>query len=76
MGQGTCGKEHGRSSGVGQSAGSGRRNSGQEARKGPGHEKGAQGREQGAQVHGGERGTMGEQAGQGVGDRGRDPQHG
>ena len=84
-GQGTRGKEQGRkhgrgteasSSGGGQSAGSGRRNTGQGAEKGPGHGKGAQGRGQGAQVHGAERGTVGEQAGQGVGDRGRDPQHG
>ena len=42
----------------------------------PGHGKGAQGRGQGAQVHGVERETVGEQAGQGAGDRGRDPRHG
>ena len=71
-GQGSRGKEQGRSSGGGQSADSGRRDSGQGAGKGPGHGKGAQGRGQGAQVHGAERGTVGEQAGQGVGDRGRE----
>ena len=68
-GQGTRGKEQGRkhgrvtqasSSGGGQSAGSGWRDTGQEAGKGPGHEKGAQGRGQGAQVHGAERGTVDE----------------
>ena len=84
-GQGTLGKEQGRkhgrgteasSSGGGQSAGSGWRDIGQGAGKGPGHGKGAQGRGQGAQVHGAERGTVGEQAGQGVGDRERDPRHG
>ena len=75
-GQGTRGKEQGRSSGGEQSAGSGRRDSGQGAGKGPGHGKGVQGRGQGAQVQEAERGTVGEQAGQGVGDRGRDPRHG
>ena len=84
-GQGTHGKEQGRkhrrgteasSSGGGQGAGSGRRDTGQEAGKGPKHGKGAQGRGQGAQVHGAGRGTVGKQAGQGVVDRGRDPRHG
>ena len=75
-GQGTRGKEQGRSSGGGQIAVSGRRDSRQGAGKGPGHGKGGQGRGQGAQVHGAERGTVGEKAGQGVGDRGRDPRHG
>ena len=75
-GQGTRGREQGRSSGGRQSAGSGRRDSGQGAGKGPVHGKGAQGRGQGAQVQGAERGTVGERAGQSVGDRGRDPRHG
>ena len=68
-GPGTRGKEEGRkhgrgteasSSGGGQSAGSGRRDTGHGAGKGPGHGKGAQGRGQDAQVHGAERGTVGE----------------
>ena len=62
-GQGTRGREQGRSSGGGQSASSGRRESGQGARKGPGYGKGAQGRGQGAQVQGAERGTVGQRAG-------------
>ena len=76
-GQGTCGNEQGRkhgrgaeasSSRGGQSAGSRRRDTGQGAVKGPGHGKGAQGREQGAQAGG--HGAHG--AGQGtVGERGR-----
>ena len=74
--QGTSGREQGRSGGGGQSAGSGRRDSGQGAGKGPGHGKGAQGRERGAQVQGAGRGAVGERAGQGVGDGGRDPRHG
>ena len=74
-GQGTRGREQGRSSRGRQSAGSGRRDSGQGAEKGPGHGKGAQCCGQGAQVQGAGRGTVGEPAGQGVGDRGRDPRH-
>ena len=68
--------QEGRSSGGEQSAGSGRRDSGQGAGKGPGHGKGAQGRGQGAQVQGAGRGEVGERAGQGVGDGRRDPRHG
>ena len=75
-GQGTRGREQGRSSGGEQSAGSGRRDSGQGAGKGPGHGKGAQGHGQGAQVQGAGRGAVGERAGQGVGDGGQDPRHG
>ena len=75
-GPGKHGREQGRSSRGGQSAGSGPRNSGQGAGKGPGHGKGAQGRGQGAQVQGAGRGTVGERACQGVGDRGRDPRRG
>ena len=75
-GQGTRGREQGRSSRGGQSAGSRWRDSGQGAGKGPGHGKGARGRGQGAQVQGAGRGTVGERAGQGVGDKGRDPRHG
>ena len=75
-GQGTRGREQGRSCGGGQSAGSGPRDSGQGAGKGPGHGKGVQGRGQGAQVQGAGRGTVGERAGQGVGDKGQDPRHG
>ena len=54
---------------------SGRRDR-QWAGEGPGHGKGAQGREQGAQVQGAGRGEVGERAGQGVGDGRRDPRHG
>ena len=68
--------QEGRSSGGEQSAGSGRRDSGQGAGKGPGHGKGAQGRGQEAQVQGAGRGEVGERAGQGVGDGRRDPRHG
>ena len=68
--------QEGRSSGGEQSAGSGRRDSGQGAAKEPGHGKGAQGRGQGAQVQGAGRGEVGERAGQGAGDGRRDPRHG
>ena len=68
--------QEGRSSGGEQSAGSGRRDSGQGAGKGLGHGKGAQGRGPGAQVQGAGRGEVGERAGQGVGDGRRDPRHG
>ena len=68
--------QEGRSSGGEQSAGSGRRDSGQGAGKGPGHGKGAQGHGKGAQVQGAGRGEVGERAGQGVGDGRRDPRHG
>ena len=75
-GQGTRGREQGRSSGGEQSAGSGRCDSGQGARKGPGNKKVAQGHGQGAQVQGAGRGEVSERAGQGVGDGRRDPRHG
>ena len=67
-GQGTRGKQQGRKHGRGDTE--------QGAGKGPGHGKGVQGRGQGAQVHGAERVTVGEQGGQGVGGRERDPPHG